>query len=32
MAGLTLSITPVIIVYLILQKHVIGGIVAGAVK
>lgn len=32
MAGLTLSVAPVIIVYLILQKHVIGGIVAGAVK
>ena len=32
MAGLTLSIAPVIVVYLILQKHVIGGIVAGAVK
>ena len=32
MAGLTLSVAPVIAVYLILQKHVIGGIVAGAVK
>ena len=32
MAGLTLSVAPVILVYLILQKHVIGGIVAGAVK
>jgi len=32
MAGLTLSVAPVIVVYLILQKHVIGGIVAGAVK
>ena len=32
MAGLTLSVAPVIIIYLILQKHVIGGIVAGAVK
>ena len=32
MAGLTLSVAPVIVVYLILQKHIIGGIVAGAVK
>ncbi len=32
MAGLTLSVAPVILVYLILQKYVIGGIVAGAVK
>ena len=32
MAGLTLSVAPVILIYLILQKHVIGGIVAGAVK
>ena len=32
MAGLVLSIVPVIIVYLCLQKHIIGGVVAGAVK
>lgn len=32
MAGLVLSIVPVIIVYLFLQKHIIGGVVAGAVK
>ena len=32
MAGLVLSIVPVIIVYLCRQKHIIGGVVAGAVK
>lgn len=31
-AGLVLSILPVIVVYLCLQKHIIGGVVAGAVK
>lgn len=32
MAGLVLSILPVILVYLCLQKYIIGGVVAGAVK
>ncbi len=32
MAGLVLTIIPVIIIYLILQKQIISGVVAGAVK
>ena len=32
MAGLVLSILPVIIIYLVLQKQIISGVVAGAVK
>lgn len=32
MAGLVLTILPIIIVYLILQKQIISGVVAGAVK
>ena len=32
MAGLVLSILPVIVIYLILQKQIISGVVAGAVK
>lgn len=32
MAGLVMSVVPVIIVYICLQKHIIGGVVAGAVK
>jgi raffinose/stachyose/melibiose transport system permease protein len=32
MAGLTLSIIPIIIVYVFLQKYIVGGVIAGAVK
>lgn len=32
MAGLTLSIIPIIILYIFLQKYIVGGVVAGAVK
>lgn len=32
MAGLVLSVAPVIVIYILLQKYIIGGIVAGAVK
>lgn len=32
MAGLVLSIIPIIIVYIFLQKYIIGGVIAGAVK
>ncbi|MCH3917095.1 MAG: carbohydrate ABC transporter permease [Spirochaetia bacterium] len=32
MAGLMLSIIPIIIVYIFLQKYIIGGVIAGAVK
>lgn len=32
MAGLVLTILPVIVIYLILQKQIISGVVAGAVK
>ncbi len=32
MAGIVISIMPVLVVYLILQKHIIKGIAAGAVK
>lgn len=32
MAGLVLSILPVIVIYLVLQKQIISGVVAGAVK
>lgn len=32
MAGLVLSMVPIIIVYVFLQKHITGGIIAGAVK
>lgn len=32
MAGLVLSVLPIIILYIFLQKYVIGGVVAGAVK
>lgn len=32
MAGLVLSIIPIVIVYIFLQKHITGGIIAGAVK
>ena len=32
MAGLTLSIIPIVIVYVFLQKYIVGGVIAGAVK
>ena len=32
MAGIVITIVPVLIVYLMLQKHIIKGITAGAVK
>ena len=32
MAGLTLSIIPIVIVYVFLQKYIAGGVIAGAVK
>lgn len=32
MAGLVMTVVPVIIVYVFLQKYIIGGVVAGAVK
>lgn len=32
MAGLTLSMIPIIIVYIFLQKYIVGGVIAGAVK
>jgi raffinose/stachyose/melibiose transport system permease protein len=32
MAGLMLSMVPIIIVYILLQKYIIGGVISGAVK
>ena len=32
MAGLVLTVAPILILYLFLQKHIISGVVAGAVK
>ena len=32
MAGLVLTMIPIIILYLVLQKYIIAGVVAGAVK
>lgn len=32
MAGLLLCVLPILILYLVLQKQIIGGVVAGAVK
>ena len=32
MAGMVLSIIPILILYFALQKHIIEGVVAGAVK
>ncbi len=32
MAGLVLSVLPILILYLVLQKQIIRGVVAGAVK
>ena len=32
MAGLTLSIIPIVIVYVFLPKYIVGGVIAGAVK
>ena len=32
MSGMTITVIPIIIVYIILQKHIIAGITAGAVK
>ena len=32
MAGIVITILPILIVYLVLQKHIIKGITAGAVK
>ncbi len=32
MAGLTLSIIPIVIAYVFLQKYIVGGVIAGAVK
>lgn len=32
MAGMTLSVVPVIVVYLLMQRHIIEGITAGAIK
>lgn len=32
MSGMTITVIPIIIVYLIMQKHIISGITAGAVK
>ena len=32
MAALVMTVVPVIIVYIALQKYIIGGVVAGAVK
>ncbi|MDD4203477.1 MAG: carbohydrate ABC transporter permease, partial [Candidatus Omnitrophica bacterium] len=32
MAGITITVVPVIIVYLFMQKNIISGITAGAVK
>lgn len=32
MAGLILSIIPIIVVYIFLQKYIVGGVIAGAVK
>lgn len=32
MAGLVLSMFPIVIVYIFLQKYITGGIIAGAVK
>lgn len=32
MAGMVLSIIPILLLYFVLQKHIIEGVVAGAVK
>lgn len=32
MAGLLLCVLPILILYIVLQKQIIGGVVAGAVK
>jgi ABC-type glycerol-3-phosphate transport system permease component len=32
MAGLTIATIPVVIVYLMMQKHIVKGITAGALK
>ena len=32
MAGLTIATVPIVIIYLLLQKHIVKGITAGAVK
>ena len=32
MAGMVMSVIPILILYFILQKHIIEGVVAGAVK
>ena len=32
LAGLVMSIIPIIILYVVLQKYIIAGVVAGAVK
>ena len=32
MAGLLLCVAPILILYVVLQKQIIGGVVAGAVK
>ena len=32
MAGMTLSVIPIIVVYLLMQRYIIEGITAGAIK
>lgn len=32
MAGMTISVVPILIVYIVMQKHIISGIMAGALK
>jgi ABC-type glycerol-3-phosphate transport system permease component len=32
MAGMTISVVPIVVVYLFFQKHIIKGVTAGALK
>jgi len=32
MAGITITVVPIVVLYLIMQRHIITGITAGAVK